>query len=295
MTIRFAGNLPASQEQAVAQNLSHPGQWGSFVSGSGDFGNLSGDGNANGYHFTVNGLTAGADYGFGADLTGGVLLGFAQGTATNMGGGEVDFSGGQLGLYSGWRNAGIHTEVLVEGGLNSIKYQQAGFGGTASANPTGQQYSGNLDLGYDFKFEKWKVGPFASMQYSHANWGAFNEAGSNAPLVFPSQGEGSLMSDIGTYFTQDLKWGSTTWSPRFSAAWEHVYEGEKDSLSANLGSAAESFAVSGPATGQNALVIGIGLEAAFKEGPAFFARYQGKVGMTNYTEQNLAGGVQFGF
>ncbi|HTC19724.1 MAG TPA: autotransporter-associated beta strand repeat-containing protein, partial [bacterium] len=60
--IRFAGNLPASQEQAVAQNLSHPGQWGSFVSGSGDFGTLSGDGNAQGYHFTVSGLTAGADY-----------------------------------------------------------------------------------------------------------------------------------------------------------------------------------------------------------------------------------------
>jgi autotransporter-associated beta strand protein len=293
--VRFAGNLPASQDQALAQNLSHPNQWGSFVSGSGDFGTLSGDGNASGYNFTVSGLTAGADYGFGTDLTAGILLGFAQGTADNNGGGEVDFTGGQLGFYGGWRNHGIHAEILVEGGLNSFKYQQAGFGGMATASPTGQDYSGNLDLGYDFKIEKLKVGPFASVQYTYTHFGAFNEVGSNAPLAFSGQGEGSFISDLGANFVQELNWDSTTLNPGFSAAWEHVYQGYQDSLNANLGSASESFAVVGPATGQNALVLGIGLAASLKDGPAFFARYQGKVGMTNYTEQNLEGGVKIGF
>jgi hypothetical protein len=53
--------------------------------------------------------------------------------------------------------------------------------------------------------------------------------------------------------------------------------------------------VNGPAIGSEAAVLGAGLNTQFARGFNAYAQYQGKIGMTNYTEQNLTGGVNFGF
>ncbi len=53
--------------------------------------------------------------------------------------------------------------------------------------------------------------------------------------------------------------------------------------------------MNGPATGTDAAVLGAGVNASFTKGLSVFASYHGKLGLTNYTEQNVSGGVNIGF
>jgi outer membrane autotransporter protein len=157
-------------------------------------------------------------------------------------------------------------------------------------------FSGELGAGYDFKADQLKWGPFLSGQYTSVGINAFNETGSALGLLsYGAQSEGSLDSDLGVMASRgwDLG-GGTVLTPSLSAAWEHLYQGNLDALSASFGSGAD-FTVNGPALGTEAAVLSAGLNAQFGRGFNAFASYQGKVGETNVTEQNVSGGINLGF
>jgi outer membrane autotransporter protein len=164
----------------------------------------------------------------------------------------------------------------------------------AAGTAQGQQVSGQLSAGYDFKMDQVKVGPFVTGQYTSVNVNSFTETGSLAPLSLAAQSEGYLSSDLGVSANRKWDLGGVTLSPSISAAWEHVYQGNLDTLNASLG-AGGSFSVNGPATGTDAAVLGAGVNALLGKGFNVFVQYQGKLGLTNYTEQNFSGGVNIGF
>ena len=293
----FAADLPASQESAIEQDVLKDktvNPWGGFLNGYGDFGTLAGDGNAAGYQLAAGGLIGGADYRLSPNWTAGILLGYVQGNADPANGGEVDVNGGQAGLYAGLHDHGFHMEILGEAGLNNYKFQQVSYGGTATGTASGEQFSGSLGLGYRFRLDELKLGPFVSAQYCYVHLDSFNESGSNAPLQFPGQGESAFSTEIGVRVDQSWKWSDVTLGPGLSLSWEHLYQGSQDSLTANLGSSSEAFSVQGPATGQDALVLGVTLEAAFQGGWELFGEYQGRIGRTNDTEENLQAGLKAG-
>lgn len=293
--VRFAADIPATEEAGMARNIAHEDDWDVSLSTYGDFGALSGDGNAAGYKLTLGGLDACMDYRLGKDWTAGLLLGYSVGTANPDGGGELDANGGQAGLFAGWHDQGFHVEAVAVAGLNQYKIQRAGYGGMASGNTAGQQYMGRLGFGYDFRLEDLKVGPFASAEYTYVGMNGFNESGSNAPLEFLGQGETEELSDLGFAVGEPFQWDAVVLKPGLTAAWEHIYQGSQDSLNADLGSPSESFTVQGPATGQDALVLGVRLDAAFKGGWKVYGDYSGRIGMTNYSDQNLGAGVRMEF
>lgn len=292
---RFAADMPAEEERALARKESASDTWKVFLNGYGGFGTLTGDGNGTGYKFSTGGLVAGMDQRLGPHWTGGLFLGYGQGSADIDGGGKVDSSGGQLGLYAGWHDQGFHMEAVAQAGLNSYKTQQAAYGGAAFGDTNGQQYSGKVGLGYGFRLEELKVESFASGQYTYLHIDGFRQSGSNAPLEFPGQGEGGLLGDLGLKVSQPWKWDDVTLGPTLTAAWEHVYQGNQEGLSADFGGAAGSFAVKGSGTGRDGLVLGINMDAALKGGWKIFAGYQGRIGMTNYAEQNWTGGIKTDF
>jgi outer membrane autotransporter protein len=53
--------------------------------------------------------------------------------------------------------------------------------------------------------------------------------------------------------------------------------------------------VNGSVTGTDAAVLGAGVNAEFAKGLNVYAGYQGKVGLTNYTDQAISGGINIGF
>jgi outer membrane autotransporter protein len=139
-----------------------------------------------------------------------------------------------------------------------------------------------------------KVGPFVSGQYSRVGITGFSETGSQAPLSFASQSGSNLTSDLGAQASRQWNWNGIALSPAISLAWEHVYEGSLDSLTSNFANGS-NFTVDGPATGTDAAVIKAALEARFARGFSAYAGYEGQVGLTNFSQQNLSGGVNIGF
>jgi outer membrane autotransporter protein len=124
---------------------------------------------------------------------------------------------------------------------------------------------------------------------------SFTETGSLVPLSFGGQGEDALNSDLGAALSRAWDLGDgVILSPSVSAAWEHLYEGNLDNLVSSFGSG-NPFTVNGPALGSDAAVLAALINAQLGKGLNLYAQYQGKLGMTNYTDQNLSGGVVYGF
>ncbi len=285
---QFTGNLPASYEADMGQ-MAQPDRWGAFVEGLGDFGTVTGDGNGPGYQFSTGGVGAGLDYRLSKDSVVGLLLGYTQ-SGTSLSTGTVNLTGGLLGLYAGCKGGAFHLDALAEGGLNSYNTLRNALGGQASGNTQGRQFSGALGTGYDFTMGPIRIGPFATGQYTNVSLNGFSETGSMAPLSYESQSEGNLVSDLGVQASRP--WdvgGGVKLSPSLRAAWEHVYQGNLDSLNASLNGS--GFSVNGPVLGTEEAVLAAGLDALWPGNLDTYASYQGKVGMTNFTEQSVFVGM----
>ena len=184
----FAGDMPASQEAQIAQTVSQPERWSGFVSGMTSFGMVASDGNGAGYQFSTGGTTAGADYRLEKNLTAGLMIGYDQ-SGTSQSTGTVNVSGGQLGLYAGWKKDELHIDALVDGGLDTYTTLRQGLGGNANGNTSGTQFTGLLNAGYDMTLDDYQVSPFGSGQLTQVNVTGFTETGSFSPLTFGNQGE----------------------------------------------------------------------------------------------------------
>ncbi len=290
----FASTMSPGQEEAVANSSSPSPQWDVFMNGLGDFGTVTGDSNAPGYKFSVGGMAAGMDYRLAPDLVGGLLLGFtSSGTSQSLS--SVTSSGGQVGLYGGWKTGGFYVDGLVDGGVNTYTTIRSSYGGSATGTTRGTQYGFQLGAGYDWKVDEMKVGPMVTGQYAHVQANAFQEAGSTTPLSFPNQGQGDLTSQLGIKASRAWDMGGFSLGPNVSVAWEHVYQGSLDQLQAGLGNSGNLFTVDGPALGANAAVIVAGLNAQFGNGISAQAQYQGNMGMTGFSSDGLSAGLNLGF
>ncbi len=289
---RFAGNLSASDEAGMAKDL-QPNQWGVFTDETANFGTVSPDGNGPGYQYFTGGMLAGLDYRFSKDWAAGLFFGYSQ-SGTSQSTGTVSATGGQEGFFAGMREDEFHVNALAVGGLSNYSTSRNGWSGIATGTTQGQMISGSLSAGYDFKMDQVKIGPYASGQFTSVHINAFSETGSLAPLSYDAQGEDSLDSDLGVASSWTWDLNGISLSPSINAAWEHVYSGNLDALSASFGSGA-NFTVNGPATGTEAVLVGAGLKAQLSRSFNMYASYQGKIGQTNVTEQNVNAGISLGF
>ncbi len=298
----FASTLPAREEAGIARHVSEDNRLGGFLTGLGDFGTVSGDGNAPGYSFSTGGVQAGIDYWFDRSLVAGLLFGYDQsGTGTGSTA-SVSGSGEMGGLYAGWKADELRILAQVTGGLDNYSTQREtlGMGGVnavATGSPQGEQLGGELKVALDLTDAGLILSPFASGQYGYVQVNAFQEAGGGvlAPESFPNQGQSSLSSQLGLKMGTSWYLGDFSLAPSISAAWEHFFQGDLDQITANFGTSGSSFMVSGPATGADDALLGAGLEAQFSRQVTFFAQFQGRVGMTNVDSKNISGGVNLAF
>ncbi len=309
----FAGNMKADKEKAImdqeeakgdtsaSPNTAAPeNRIGVFVNGLGNFGSVTGDSNASGYNFMTAGMAAGMDYRFNQEWAGGLLLGYSSSGTSQSGSNSVSVTGGQAGLYGGWNHGKLRLEALVDGGINSYQTQRASFdpllsGATALGSTQGTQFGSQLTCGINRQLGQVGLDMFITGQYADVSINGFKETGSLTPLGIPSQSESELSSQLGAKADWSWKMGNISILPNISLAWEHVYQGNQDSLNATLGSANNPFTVQGPLTGTDAAVLGAGINAQFSPSLGAYVQYQGKLGLTNYGLQNINAGVGIEF
>jgi outer membrane autotransporter protein len=192
--------MDGKSSKSVVEPILQPGpenRWGVWVTGFGDFVNVDGDGNSQGYNFTTGGISLGVDYRITDQLAIGVLGDYSHTWTALNPSGDIDVNSGRGGLYATWFNHGIYLNGAIYGGHNNYESSRSGLGGLATGGTEGAEWSTFISGGYNFHFGHLSIGPIAALQYTYMNINGFSEDGSLAPLAIHSGSAESLRSDVG--------------------------------------------------------------------------------------------------
>jgi YVTN family beta-propeller protein/autotransporter-associated beta strand protein len=282
-----------------SQNLLAPSpenKWGVWTSGSGDFVNVSSDGNGQGYDFTTGGVSLGLDYRLTKNIAVGIAAGYAH-TWTNLTeNGNIDVNSARGGLYAAFSEDGFYLNGYAGGGYNAYYTRRNVLGGGASGSTNGGEFDGYAGGGYDFHCGGFAFGPIASLQYTYVGISGYNESGSLAPLRIVSQNQDSLRTNVGLSALYTWKAGWVQLRPSVRASWQHEYFYSALPIEAQFASGAGSiFTVHGPAEGHDSALINAGLDVQWTSTIGTYVGYDGQVGRTNYDSHAVIGSVHLDF
>jgi len=271
-------------------------RWGAFLTGVGEWVDVSGDGNARGYDITTGGFTLGVDYKVTPNFALGLMAGYAGTGADLTGDGRVFVNGGKLGLYATYFTGGFYVDTAVSGGYNSYDTKRTALQGTARGDTDGGELNVLFGTGYDFQIGGLKIGPTATFQYTYVGLDGFTERGSLAPLTFGDQNAESVRSAFGFKASYDWRIGGMILRPEVRAAWQHEFGDESYDLSARFASNnANQFNVTGPKIGRDSLLVGAGFALQFNERTATYLYYDGQLARDRYESHSVSGGIRVAF
>ena len=258
-------------------------KWGVWISGSGEFVNVSGDGNGKGYDFDTGGVSLGLDYRLTKNLAAGIAVRYAHTWTNLIGNGNTDVDSGGGGLYATFSQGGFYLNGYAGGAHNSYDTQRDALGGGASGSTSGGEFDGYAGGGYEFHCGGFSFGPIASLQYTYVDVSGYNERGSLAPLRIVSQNQDSLRTNVGLSASYTWKGAKVQLRPSLRASWHHEYFYSALPISAEFASGAGSvFTVYGPAEGHDSAVIDAGLDVQWTPTIGTYFGYNGQVGRSNY-------------
>lgn len=266
-----------------------------FVAGGGEFTNVSGDFNSNGYDFTSEGMTVGLDYHVCDHFTAGIYLGYAHTFTDLVNGGTLDVNSGKGGVYATAYARGFYLNAIAGGGYTGYSARRTGLGGFALGDTNGNEFSALLGTGYDAHLGAWTFGPLASAQYTNVAIDGFVENGSLAPLHIGSQSEASLISQVGAHAVYTCKIGGATVHPEIRATWLHEYLDRSRAIGAEILGTSAGFVVQGPAVGRDSVVVSAGVTVDLSETTSISAGYQGQLGRENYDQHSVTGSLRVKF
>jgi len=271
-------------------------KWGVFLSGTGEWVNVDGDGNARGYDLTTGGFTLGLDYKIAPNFAIGIAAGYA-GTSTDLtGGGSVLVNGGKLGLYATYFTGGFYADAAVTGGYNSYDTKRSALQGTARGSTDGGELNVLVGTGYDWKVGALTIGPTATFQYTLVGIDGFTETGSLAPLTINGRNAESVRTSLGFKASYDWKVGGVLVRPEIRAAWQHEFGDSSYALDASFSNGAgNNFLVNGPELGRDSLLLGAGFAVQCSETFSTYFYYDGELGRKNYDRHGVSGGVRVAF
>jgi outer membrane autotransporter protein len=285
--------------KSVVEPVLQPGpqnRWGVWVTGFGDFVNVDGDGNSQGYNFTTGGVSVGIDYRITDQLAIGVMGDYSHTWTSLKPSGNIDVNSGRGGLYATWYNHGIYLDAAIYAGHNSYSSSRSGLDGLADGNTGGTEWSTFLSGGYDFHFGPLTVGPVAALQYTYANVSGFSENGSLAPMQIQSDSQDSLRTDVGFRLFYQWQIGKILLEPSLKAAWEHEYLYSALPITAGFaGIPGPSATFSGPSEGHDSAIVSAGISAQWTPALTVYVNYDGQLGRGNYDSNAVTGGIRISF
>jgi outer membrane autotransporter protein len=271
-------------------------KWGVWISGTGNFVNVSGDGNAKGYDFVTGGVTLGVDYRLSKYFAIGIAAGYAY-TGTNLtGNGSINVNSGKAGVYATYFKGGFYLNGYVGGGYNSYDTRRTALVGNATGNTDGGEFNAFVGTGYELRYGAWTFGPIGSLQYTYVDFSGFAENGSLAPLRIESQSQDSLRTNLGLSASYTWKAGKVEITPNVRASWQHEYLYSALPIDAQFASGGGSiFTVNGPALGHDSALIDAGLNVQWTPTIGTYFGYNGQVGRGNYDLNGVLCSVHISF
>jgi outer membrane autotransporter protein len=271
-------------------------RWGAFLSGTGDWVNVSGTENARGYDLVSGGFTLGVDYKVCPNFALGLAAGYTGTTADLADHGRVWMNGGKLGLYSTTFVGGWYADVAAFGGYNGYSTRRSAIEGEARGDTDGGEVNALFGTGYDFKAGGLTFGPTATFNYTYVGFDSFEEHGSLAPLSVHGAYDNSLRTAFGLKASCDCKFGSVLVRPELRAAWQHEYGETAYALDSSfIDGGGATFTVNGPRLGRDSALIGAGFAIQFNDRCSTYIYYDGEVGRRNYESNAVTGGFRLAF
>jgi outer membrane autotransporter protein len=280
-------------------------RWGMFATGDGLFfrGN-SHDVGLNDTKSNTAGTIAGVDAKIGEHAIAGAFFAYdnADVTLDNLGSHATieSYSGG---IYGSLHGAGFYANGLGAYTRNNYSSDRnilfPGFANTAAAGTHGNQYTGNLDAGYDWHVtNRFTVGPLVGLQYTHLDVAGFNEYGAGAAsLDVGSQDMDSLQSRVGGRADFHLASGANSaFAAEVHAAWQHEYLDDSHGLTASFsGAPLTPFTIQTSSPLRDAAVVGAGLNFTFHQRLTLFTDYELQIWRASYFEQSVNAGGRISF
>ena len=272
-------------------------RWGVFVTGVGEFTNIGNTSNARGYDLTTGGFTIGVDYRVTPNFVIGLNTGYARTSADLTDNGRVTVDGAKLGLYATYfTGTGFYADAAVSGGYNSYDTRRSALQGTAYGSTKGGEFNALFATGYDWKTGGLSIGPTASVQYTNVSLDSFREHGSLAPLNIANQSGESLRTALGMKASYDIHAGGVIIRPEVRAAWQHEFGDSSFALDSRFANGAgNTFTVRGPEIGEDSLLLGAGVAVLWNERTSTYVYYDGELARSNYSSNNVSGGVRMSF
>jgi outer membrane autotransporter protein len=271
-------------------------RWGIWVTGLGEFANVSSTNEAAGFDIQTGGVTFGVDYRVCSIFAVGLTAGYANMNADLPNGGSLDVNSGQFGLYATLFGKGFYADAAITGGPSGYDSRRAALLGSANGNTGGANFNVLAAVGYDWTKGGLSVGPTANFQYTYVGISGFTESGSIAPLNIDSQNVESERTAIGMKASYEWKVGHVIIKPEISAAWQHEFGDQSYTIVSSFANGAgNSFTVSSPSIGRDSLLIGAGTAVLLNDRLSIYAYYDGELLRTNYQSNDVSAGVRLTF
>jgi outer membrane autotransporter protein len=287
---------------AAAQPVSDATRWNTFISGNVALGNASGTSGLPNANYTTGNVTAGADYRLDEHWAVGALFGFSHTSAdTDSFGSKLRVDSYSPGVYATYADHGWYANGLFSYSSNAYGETRAipFLGTTATGSPHGNQYSGNLDGGYEFKRGNWTFGPTLGLRYVNLDVSGFTETGAGAAdLAVNDQNASSLRSQIGGEFRYKWSWygGKVIATPHLSAAWQHEYLDNSSGITSQFdGQGLGSFVVNTTTPDRDSAFLDLGMDTQWNDALDVFVDYQAQVGQSDFVGQSIDAGFKVSF
>jgi fibronectin-binding autotransporter adhesin len=250
--------------------------------------------------YTAEDATAGIAFRMNSNLAAGVLFNYNHTSAdTDYNGSKTDIDSYSPGIFATYFDRGFYANGLFSFGYNTYSNTRniSFLNETATSSPTGQQYVGDLDFGYDFHPDRnWVWGPTLGLTYTHLDIDSFTETGApDADLNVQSQSADSLRSRLGGHVVFQTALGDVLLQPNLSAMWQHEYLDNSSGITSSSNFSPSSFTINTASPSRDSALISLGVTATLSNSIALYLNYIADVGASDYFAQSVVGGFKARF
>jgi outer membrane autotransporter protein len=278
--------------------------WGAWGGGTGAFGTVAGNSNANGFTYNLGGFIAGLDRKLAPGFRAGLAAGFnaaslyPQGVPGNGTSNTLQFA-----LYGTFSEAAFYLDALAGYGHSDNRMNRPiiipGLNQrTAQGYTTANTFFGQLEAGYkilDAPSFGGFVTPFARLQASTSTQNGFTESGADSlNLTVAAQTTNSLRTVLGAQLGAaiDAPWHEKL-NVNMRLGWSHEFADQTRPVTAAfVGAPAIGFTTFGATAPRDGVVLGLGANTNIAERTSLYLRYDGDLAGAN-TNHVLNAGVRF--
>ena len=218
----------------------------------------------------------GVDYAVSREFALGLFAGYTSGRTKFDDGGRTEIQSRNLGVYlTGAKTSSIgslYYTALAAFGFEeydfSRKISVGALNSTATASPDGWQGIVSLEGGYEWKLDKFSMGPNLSLRYVSNNIDGYTESSSDAWARQETDDVSydSLQSSIGWRIAYRADFETVSLLPELRVSWNHEFIGTDESFDSRLALAgADTYSCKINSMGDDFANVGAGLTVMLGE------------------------------